>query len=520
MLLSHRLVLLLTLLALCAGCASVATRGVGKPTVVALQNPRETRLGRQFLDLSQAHGGNSGYRPIPEGVDGLALRVQMIRHAERTLDVQYFIFRGDATGTLIREELRHAADRGVRVRVIVDDGDTERGDDLLLELDGHRNMQVRIFNPFDTRSHNRLVRNLDFIFHKSRLDYRMHNKLLVVDSAIALTGGRNVGNEYFQVDPKWQFADDEVFAGGAIAQTLSREFDTFWNNDLVVPASALGGLPAYKPPPTTPVVRGSGIDYMARIESGEPYKRLVSDEHALVWAPARLVFDSPEKKDIVEKAKRGRLMSEAVEQEIGNAHKEALIVSPYFAPSERELVLLEKIRTGNAAVKVLTNSLESAPSLAAQSGYDKVRVRLLRAGVKLYEVRSRLESTRGSGQTRRVSRFGNYSLHAKLYVFDRQRCFVGSWNYDQRSLRINTEMGLLIDSADIAGDFAHRIDAMMAPGEAYEVMLDPSPKDPEKLVWKTEVDHHIASLEREPSRGWWHKEREKALALLPLQPEL
>jgi len=512
------LIACLLVAAVCTGCASVATRGVGKPHATALQDPRETRLGRQFLTASASHPGMSGYRFIRAGVDGLALRVQIIRSAERTLDLQYFIFRGDATGTLITEELRRAAERGVRIRVIVDDGDTQPGDEHILELDGQPNTQVRIFNPFDTRSHSALVRNLDFLFHKSRLDYRMHNKLLVADNAIALVGGRNIGNQYFQVDPASQFADDEVFAAGPIVQALSAEFDDYWNNDVVIPAQRLGRLPPYQPPASTPLVRGSGTNYLERIDSGEPYGSLISGQQPLVWASARLVFDSPDKRSIEQGAERGRLMSRAVEQEIGAARKESLIVSPYFAPSDAELSLLEQARARNAAVKVLTNSLESAPSLAAQSGYDKVRVRLLRAGVKLYEVRSRLESTRGSGQTGRVSRYGNYALHAKLYVFDRQRCFIGSWNYDQRSLRINTEMGVLIDSAELAGELGQRIDEMMNPGEAYEVLLDPDRAG--ELVWQTQLDHHSVRLHREPSRGWWRKEREKLLSLLPLQPEL
>ncbi len=510
----------LLLIVLSAGCASVARRGAESPSSSALTNVRETRLGRQFLDLSDAHAGKSGYHLLDTGVDGLATRVQMIRHAERTLDLQYFIFRGDETGTLIREELRHAADRGVRVRVLVDDGDTRPGDEKVLELDGHPNMQVRIFNAFDTRSHNPLLRNLDFAFHMGRLDYRMHNKLLVADNAIALIGGRNVGNQYFQVDPDSQFADEEVFVAGPMTQTLSHEFDEFWNGDMVVPARALGGPPAYTNPASIPVVRGGGADYLARIDSDEPYRSLISREDLLTWTSARLVYDSPDKKYIEQRRQRGRLMSQAVEHEIAGAHQEVLIVSPYFVPSDAELSLLEALPARSAGAKVLTNSLEAAPNLAAQSGYDKVRGRLLRAGVKLFEVRAMLDDNRGSGQTRRVSQSGNYALHAKLYVFDRQRCFIGSWNYDQRSLRINTEMGVLIDDPTLATQVARRVDAMTMPGAAYQVLLDGDSSRGPKLVWETEVDHQPVRLLKEPSRGWLKRERAKLLELLPLQPEL
>ena len=511
----HRALTALLLTMLCAGCVCVAGRGAGKPPSSALSDIGNTLLGQQSLALSQSHAGASGYHAIHAGVDGLALRLQIIRHAERTLDLQYFIFRGDETGTLIREELRHAADRGVRIRVLVDDGDTVPGDEKLLELDGYPNLQVWVFNPFDTRSHHALARNFDFLLHKSRLDYRMHNKLLVADNAIALIGGRNIGNQYFQVDPDSQFADDEVFVIGPMAQQLSHEFDQYWNGDMTVPAHALGGLPAYQPPPAIPVVPG-GPDYLARIGSGEPYRSFLSGTEPLIWTEARLLYDSPDKHYIEQRQERGRLMSEAVEQEIGRAREEALIVSPYFVPSPRELALLQIQAERNTTVKVLTNSLEAAPSLAAHSGYDKVRKQLAQSGVKLYEVRARLDSVRGSGQSRTVSKYGTYGLHAKLYVFDRRRFFIGSWNYDQRSLNINTEMGLLIDNTTLAADMARRFDAMTAPGAAYRVFLESD----SRLVWETEVNSQPVQLFKEPSRGWWQRAREKLLALVPLQPEL
>jgi putative cardiolipin synthase len=322
------------------------------------------------------------------------------------------------------------------------------------------------------------------------------------------------------VDPDSQFADDEVFVAGPMAQMLSHEFDEFWNGDMVVPAQALGGLPAYTKPVSIPVVRGGGIDYLARIESDEPYRSLISREELLTWTSARLVYDSPDKRYIEQREQRGRLMSQAVEQEIAGAQQEVLIVSPYFVPSDAELSLLEALHARSAGAKVLTNSLEAAPSLAAQSGYDKVRGRLLRAGVELYEVRALLGDNRGSGQTRRVSQNGNYALHAKLYVFDRQRCFIGSWNYDRRSLKINTEMGVLIDDPTLATHVARRVDAMTMPGAAYEVLLDSDSSRGLKLEWETEVDHQRVRLFKEPSRSWLKREREKLLELLPLQPEL
>ena len=257
--LNPRLGLATLLIFALTGCASVPLRSLDRPASTALGDPAVTRLGRRFLELSRAHEGLSGFYLINSGIDGLAARIQMIRGAERTLDLQYFIFRGDETGTFLTEELRHAAARGVRIRVLVDDGDTVAGDERLLQLDGSPNIEVRVFNPFDYREHNFFLRNLDFLLHKSRLDYRMHNKLLVADNAVALAGGRNIGNQYFQVDPRSQFADEDVFVAGPLVQTLSRSFDQFWKSDMVAPARALGATTrAYLAPPAIMLILSSG----------------------------------------------------------------------------------------------------------------------------------------------------------------------------------------------------------------------------------------------------------------------
>jgi putative cardiolipin synthase len=509
------------LLVALGGCATVPLRSINRPPSSALADPQDTRLGRQFLGLSKVHDGQSGFHLIDVGVDGLATRIQMVRGAERTLDVQYFIYRGDETGNFLTEELRHAADRGIRVRVLVDDGDTVAGDERLLQLDGHPNIEVRVFNPFAYRKHNLFLRNLDFVLHKSQLDYRMHNKLLVVDNAVALAGGRNVGNQYFQVDPRSQFADADIFVAGPLVATLSRSFDQFWNSDMVAPARALGATARpYVPPPAIAILPGSDIDYRAQADSGKPYQSLLGGQLPLSWAPATVVYDSPDKKSIEARTERGRLMGRAVESQIGSSNTELLMVTPYFAPSTSELTVLRKVRAQGAEVKVLTNSLESTTSVAAQSGYDNDRFPLAQAGVQFYELRSSLDSTRGSGQSRQISSYGNYGLHAKLYVFDRERLFIGSWNFDERSRHINTEVGLFIDSPTLAGQLIQRIDAMMRPEAAFHVVVVETVPGKPALAWETESDHHLVRYSREPSRGWWQNLAQKLFGLLPLHKEL
>jgi len=223
-------VLLAVAFALSIGACSSVPSAFNAPKFpsVAFAHPEETRLGAQFDTAARQRDGDSAFRIISAGVDGFLARAQTIDAAEKTLDLQYFIFRGDETGRLLTDALIRAGDRGVRVRVLVDDGATVAGDEQIIALDAHPNIEIRIFNPFIYRGHSKLRRSIEFMLHASRLDYRMHNKLLIADNAVALIGGRNIGNQYFQMDPDSQFADDDVFAAGPIAMQLSAIFDEYW----------------------------------------------------------------------------------------------------------------------------------------------------------------------------------------------------------------------------------------------------------------------------------------------------
>jgi putative cardiolipin synthase len=523
------------------GCAGLPPGAdYPKAASVALAHPEDTRLGQQFASAAHEHQENSGFRVISVGADGFRLRMQMIDAAQRTLDLQYYIFRGDETGRMLTDSLQHAADRGVRIRVLVDDGDTVAGDEQILRLLAYPSVEVRIFNPCSYRGHWRFLRKLDFVFHAPRLDYRMHNKLLVADNALALIGGRNIGNQYFQIDPESQFADEDVFTAGPVVSELSRTFDEFWNSDMAIPAKALTrtGRPdtdvvartehqreqderaSRRSPGKRP--KAAAIDYASLLKTDEPFAGIVSGKLPLVWAHAQVVYDSPDKKLVSGGALPGRLIERTVLDSIREVQSEFLLVTPYFIPAADELQVLKDLRGRQARVRILTNSLESAPEITAQSGYDHYRVPLLENGVELYEVRSLLGSVRGSGQTAKVSRYGNYALHAKIYVFDRQKLFIGSMNYDQRSKRINTEIGLIIQSAELAQQTARRFDAMVNPDACYIVGLSSADArgKSSRLVWRTEEDGRMVEYTREPARSGWQRLKVKLLALLPLDREL
>ncbi len=522
------------IVAFVGGCASLPPGAdFPKTHTVALDHPEQTQLGRRSIALAREHGGRSGFHLLPVGIDGFLTRVQMIDAAERTLDVQYFIFRGDDTGQLLTAAMLRAADRGVRVRVLLDDLEMPEDDPQIVALDAHPNIEIRLFNPFSYRGRAKVFRLMNFAFSSSRLDYRMHNKLFVVDDAVALVGGRNVGDEYFQVGSDFRVGDYDLFAAGPVVKDLSASFDDYWNSALAIPIEALengkppaSALEEYRKALDEHREQMARKDYVRRLASGEPLAGMVSGRLPLVWAPARVIWDSPEKRRVETGEAAGRLMHRSVVDAAAAAQSELLMVSPYFIPGDDGMRLFRDLRKRGVRVRVLTNSLQSAAAegfwpLMAYAGYQRYRVPLLEAGVELYEVRPVLGKPKGSGDARVSESAGVFGLHAKVIVLDRRRLFIGSMNFDQRSMRINTEMGLIIDSPDLARQSAARFESYVRPANSYELVLRPrdggaSPR----ILWRTEDNGKSIEYDRELARSPWQRFKADFLSLLPLDGEL
>jgi len=486
---------------------------------VAVPLTGPTRLGAHFQTPGADHASQSGFHIFPVGVDGFLTRIELINAAEQTLDLQYYIFRADQTGSAIRTALQRAAARGVRIRILVDDADTVPGDEQLFDLANQPNIEVRIYNPWAYRGHVGLFRTIEYLTHHSRLDYRMHNKLLIADQTAALTGGRNIGDQYFQVDPGSQFADDDVFTVGAAVGPLQKSFDEFWNSDLAIPSKALHEPKIAGPHPhlSASTAAEAGFHLEEKLAAGEPLKSLVSGSTKLVWAPARVLYDSPDKKDVKEGLRAGRLMYGPLAEAASRTQHEMLMITPYLVPARSEMKLINDQRTRGARVAILTNSLESAPEISAHAGYMHYRPQLLRAGVELFEVRSHLESTRGSGQSQRISAAGNFALHAKLMVFDREHLYIGSMNFDRRSHALNTELGLIIDSAELAKQTVDRFNAMTQPESAYSVRFTDLGKH---LLWRFREQGNDVERTTEPARSGRQRVGVRLISLLPIDPEL
>jgi len=516
---------------LLAGCAALPPgHDFPRPPSPALTQPPSAALVQPFAATARSHPAESGFRLFSKGVDGLLLRLELIAQARSSLDLQYYIFHGDESGRLITDALAQAAARGVRVRILVDDAETGTGDEQLFALAARENVAIRVFNPWRYRGHNTVLRGVEFLFNHSRLDYRMHNKLFVADGTVAIVGGRNIGDQYFQVDPESQFADDDVFATGPVVPQLAATFAQYWESELAIPVQALrsagSAADAAAPPPGRRRTRpqkaaAAGLNYEAKLAAGEPLASVLAGESALAWARAEVACDSPDKKQVASGERAGRLTFTPLANAIRQTQSELTMVSSYLVPTPDELKLLEERRALQRRVRILTTSLEANNVPLAQAGYMHYRVRLLEAGVELYELRALPGSPHGSGESTKLTRSGNYSLHAKLVVFDRSGVFVGSMNYDQRSRWLNTENGLIISSPELAEQTARRFAAMTQPQNAYRVTLEPAaPGRRAQLTWTTQRAEHVVSTHTEPARSVWQRLGVRLLSLLPIDREL
>jgi putative cardiolipin synthase len=493
----------------------------------AIAHPEETKVGRTVDALAKAHPGLSGFRLFASGSDAFTLRIQMANRAERTLDVQYFIFNDDDTGQLLMSAMLRAAARGVRVRVLMDDSQARGQDDRVAVLAANPNVEVRLYNPFYYRGSIALIRYAEFALTASRLDYRMHNKLFIVDNAIAVAGGRNVGDEYFDEGDALQFGDYDVFAMGPIVRDLSKSFDAYWNSALSIPVGALlGGEPTasqlakLKQQLTEHKHDMHASDEERAIRTGKPLARLLGDDSGMVWAKAEVLADSPDKAKVENDDEPGALFRRRLLEAARDVRSELLIVSPYFVPGAKGEALLEKLRARGVRVRVLTNSLLSTDVPAVHAGYRRYRVPLLEAGVELYEVKPLPGKPHPGGGLLKSPSSGQFSLHAKAYVFDRKRIFIGSANFDRRSLHLNTEIGLMIDSAELAQQVVTRFETIANPANSFVLALQDEPGGSHRLVWKSVKDGKPIVYEREPGDDSKRELLVDLYSLLPLEDQL
>lgn len=503
---------LLLLSALSSGCTAKLPADYERRDSRAIENYRTTALGSLFEGMSTEHPGESGFALIRLGRPAFTLRIAMTELAERTIDLQYYIWEADTTGRILAERLVRAADRGVRVRVLIDDNGLGGSDAGVASLNAHPNIEIRIFNPFASRG----FHFWDFITDFRRVNHRMHNKIMVVDNAIAIVGGRNIGDHYFGVNTDANYRDLDIFAGGPVVRDVSKVFDHFWNGAWSVPIDALVDRPYSESDLKAEVERmretvASASEYPYPLDEDleDLGERMREFRDILVWAEGGIVYDDPA---AVEDAS----MKEAMFRKFDTLETEVSIESAYFVPGERGVAAAARLNEKGVRVRILTNSLASNDVVAAHAGYAEYRKDLVENGVEMHELRPDIVEGR---KTPIISGLGKSraALHTKALVFDGEAVFVGSFNLDPRSANINTEAGLYVESEELASQLLEYMDGGAAPENSYRVMLDAD----DDLYWVTRnEDGTQVRFDTDPESNWWQRFMAGLIGLLPVESQL
>lgn len=518
-----------------AGCSVLPTDSTlplgaytPRPESSALANSEQTKLGKRVEPRVREHPGMSGFRLIPNGVACFHARMEMEALAEKTLDVQYFAIQSDDTGRLFIEGLLDAADRGVRVRILLDDSNAVGRDAEIGALTAHPNIELRVFNPFTYRGPLEFMRVAEFALNEKRLNYRMHNKLFVVDNEIALIGGRNIGDAYFAASEKMEFGDYDLLIAGTMVRRLSGSFDAFWNSQLAIPLQNLvvfkptkERLDAYRESLRSHHAKMEGSAYTRPANEGGPVANILSGKRPLIWARAEAIYDSPEKAKVESGEQAGKLLRDRVERAAEAVRSELLFASPYLVPGDEGMSLLTGLRARNVRVRILTNSLQSTDAPITFAAYERYRVPMLEAGIELYEARPQLGAPNmPGGGSLKSSSSTPFALHAKVFVFDRRQAFIGSMNFDERSRRLNTELGILVDSPELAKEIVERFEAAAKPANSYVLSLGlPGATGKPGVLWRTEENGSPIIYDDEPGVDLWDRFRIEALSLLPIESQ-
>jgi putative cardiolipin synthase len=492
------------------GCAALP-EDYPRTTSTAFQEYLETSVGQLFEETAEQHPDESGFAIIRYGRQAFTSRIALTELAEKSLDVQYYIWEADATGRILAERLVQAADRGVRVRILVDDINLAGRDALVASMDAHQNIEVRIFNPFANRNSH----VFDFLIDLDRINHRMHNKIMVMDNAVAIVGGRNIGNHYFGVDTDANFRDLDIVAAGPVVRDISSVFDHFWNGDWAVPIAAL-----VKRPYTEADLKAFLETVHQRIaEDKYPYpldqdiddlkSGLASIRDQFIWAPGRIVWDDPAA--IREGIAEG-VMIQSLFRKADTLQSEVLIESAYFVTQDKAFEVVKKLSERGVRVRVLTNSLASNDVVAAHAGHAKRRDKLIANGMELYELRP----DAGAVKQRVIAGESKAALHTKAVVFDRESVFIGSFNLDPRSASINTEAGLYVESPELAEQVAAYMDEGVQPQNSYRVLLDADGD----LVWITEIDGREVRYHSEPESSFGQRFMSGFIMMLPVEQQL
>lgn len=508
----QRLFMVLLAALLIPGCAILPSRP-DLPFEPALPPASDGQLAELSARFQEKEGADtSGFRLLINARKALEARLALVDLATRSIDLQYFIWQGDASGTLLFDRLLQAADRGVKVRIIVDDIGLASSTRDLSAVNLHPNLEIRIFNPNPSRDYT-LGGALNFLASFKELNRRMHNKLMIVDNHVAIAGGRNIGNEYFGLGTKYNFIDIDVLAVGAVLEESSHAFDEYWNNTAVYPVSIFEALlPENTYEEMRQVVTEILAGYAPRLSSyplqpADWQHWLAELELQLDTGEAHLLQDDPVQID-----GRDYRLVDMIAYFSEPAEHEFILSTPYLIPVGDFLkVVQEKVAEG-LRVRILTNSLSSTNHTLVNSHYNKYRLPILKTGAELHEFRHQPTPLLRAQADVAPIEAPFVSLHAKVLVSDRRRCFIGSLNFDPRALVINSENGLLIESPALAEKLADFLEKMMEPENGWNLVLTGD----NSIEWQS----GDTILTGQPSRGFFQSMADFFGRLLPVESQL
>lgn len=484
------------------GCASLP-KDFERPTSYAYTDTSDTRIAKAHSEEGAAHPGQSGFLLLDNGLDAFVARAVLAASADRSIDVQYYLYHSDLIASLFTDQLIKAADRGVRVRLLVDDMKMGGRDLGAAVLDSHPNIEVRFFNPF-TRSSSR---TLQFLTRFGSVTRRMHNKSFTVDNQATILGGRNIGDEYFDADPDLAFSDLDVLAVGPVVKEVSSAFDLYWNNELSYPALVLKG----KPPTQEEielktqalkafVEKQTHSPYMQALRNSDLADKIRHKQVAYAWGEGDVVYDLPEKL-LHDESRTEFHLAPHLEPYLEKVDEELIIFSPYFVPGKEGVANLAAYKERGVQVRILTNSLASNDVAIVHSGYAKYRKKLLRAGIELYELNKKM-SRKEKKEKKGDRGSSKASLHAKSFIFDRAQIFVGSLNLDPVALYNNTEIGVVITQKGLAEEMAEWFDQNIDK-IAFRLELVKDEYGYEQILWHGFEDGKEVTYTKEPHTGFW-----------------
>lgn len=483
---------------------------------------QQTSLAQIILPLREQNPDLTGYHVLYDPLEAIAARIHLIDKAEKTLDLQYYIWDNDKIGSLALHSIIKAADRGVKVRLLMDDNNAKKMEGIYLALDQHKNIDVRLYNPYRFRHY----RAMDMVLDLKRINRRMHNKSFIADNQIALIGGRNMSNQYYNVSDSYQFSDVDVMLVGSASDEIIHSFDEYWNDDYAFPVKNIVNPRHYS-------LRFDSLkqqleqhsqtitvqNYLDLANRSHAFEKWLNSSIQFDWVKAEIVNDSPSK--IRAKAKKEQHLNFQLLNRLEKPEQSVDIISAYFVPEKKGEKMLSELAQNNIHVRVLTNSFTANDVFLVHAFYGKYRKNLLNNDVELYEFLSAPETENLNANTDELAEkakvslkgLSRSSLHAKLMAIDQKQVFIGSFNFDPRSAYLNTEIGVLLDSPNLAKSVHQTMDQNLSK-YAYKLVLDAN----NKINWKIKRhDGSIKTYHKEPKMKWWQKAGVKVISWLPLE---